>query len=43
MSPRGPCATSTSDWTGVRLRDVLELAGMRVRAGRGEELGGARS
>ena len=27
----GPCAVSTSYWTGVRLRDLLLLAGAKVR------------
>ncbi|PNH10814.1 Nitrate reductase [NADH] [Tetrabaena socialis] len=26
----GPCATSTTYWTGVRLRDVLQLAGIKT-------------
>lgn len=26
----GPCATSTTYWTGVRLRDLLQHAGIKV-------------
>ena len=29
----GACATSTGYWTGVRLRDLLLLAGTKVRGG----------
>ncbi len=33
----GPCAVSTSYWTGVRLRDVLLQADIKVRGTEGEK------
>jgi sulfite oxidase len=32
-APWGPCATATAEWTGVRLADVLRMAGVNDGAG----------